>query len=94
MRRFNTRVSSTLGWERAARKLIPTPRRAAQFDLTQMVLESGAAPIMAGTEIIIFADLDAMQMPTLSAATIDTTMGERDFPLSSARSAFREEADC
>jgi hypothetical protein len=41
-----------------------------------MVLESGAAPIMAGTEIIIFADLDAMQMPTLSAATIDTTMGK------------------
>jgi uncharacterized protein (DUF1800 family) len=40
--RFNTRASSTLGWERAARKLIPTPRRAAQFDLTAMVMESGA----------------------------------------------------
>jgi hypothetical protein len=40
--RFNTRVSSTLGWERAARKLIPTPRQAAQFDLTQMIAESGA----------------------------------------------------
>jgi len=40
--RFNTRVSSTLGWERAARKLIPTPRRAAQFDLTAMVMDSGA----------------------------------------------------
>jgi hypothetical protein len=40
--RFNTRVSSTLGWERAARKLIPTPRQAAQFDLTQMVADSGA----------------------------------------------------
>jgi uncharacterized protein (DUF1800 family) len=40
--RFNTRVSSYLGWERAARKLIPTPRHAAQFDLTQMMLESGA----------------------------------------------------
>ena len=40
--RFNTRVSSSLGWERAARKLIPTPRHAAQFDLTQMVLDSGA----------------------------------------------------
>ena len=35
--RFNTRISSYLGWERAARKLIPTPRQAAQFDLTQMV---------------------------------------------------------
>jgi hypothetical protein len=40
--RFNTRISGYLGWQRAARKLIPTPRRAAQFDLTQMVLESGA----------------------------------------------------
>jgi hypothetical protein len=40
--RFNTRISSTLGWERAARKLIPTPRRAAQFDLTAMILDSGA----------------------------------------------------
>jgi hypothetical protein len=39
---FNTRVSSYLGWERAARKLIPTPRQAAQFDLTRTVLESGA----------------------------------------------------
>jgi hypothetical protein len=40
--KFNTRVSSVLGWERAARKLIPTPRQAAQFDLTQMVMDSGA----------------------------------------------------
>jgi hypothetical protein len=40
--KFNTRVSSTLGWERAARRLIPTPRRAAQLDLAQMVLEGGA----------------------------------------------------
>ncbi len=40
--RFNTRISGYIGWEQAARKLIPTPRRAAQIDLTQMVLESGA----------------------------------------------------
>ena len=39
---FNTRISGYIGWEQAARKLIPTPRHAAQFDLTQMVLESGA----------------------------------------------------
>mgnify|MGYP001269776284 CR=1 FL=1 len=39
---FNTRVSSFRGYERAMRKLIPTPRRAAQIDLTQMILESGA----------------------------------------------------
>ena len=40
--RFNTRISGYIGWEQAARKLIPTPRRAAQFDLTRMVLDSGS----------------------------------------------------
>jgi len=40
--RFNTRISGYIGWEQAARKLIPTPRQAAGFDLTKMVLESGA----------------------------------------------------
>jgi len=40
--RFNTRISGYIGWQQAARKLIPTPRRAAQFDLTAMVVDSGA----------------------------------------------------
>ena len=40
---FNTRISSYLGYEQAMRKLIPTPRRAAQIDLTRMILDSGAA---------------------------------------------------
>jgi len=39
---FNTRVSSLSGWERAVRRLIPTPRQPAQVDLTRMVLDSGA----------------------------------------------------
>src|ERR1700674_1512527 len=39
---FNTRISGYIGWEQAARKLIPTPRNAAQFALTRMVLESGS----------------------------------------------------
>jgi hypothetical protein len=39
---FNTRISGYIGWQQAARKLIPTPRRAAQFDLTRMVLDSGS----------------------------------------------------
>ena len=39
---FNTRVSSYRGYERAMRKLIPTPRRAAQIDLTAMVLDAGS----------------------------------------------------
>jgi len=40
--RFNTRISGYVGWEQASRKLIPTPRHAAQFDLTRVVLESGS----------------------------------------------------
>jgi hypothetical protein len=40
--RFNTRISGYIGWEQAARKLIPTPRHAARFDLTAMVLQSGS----------------------------------------------------
>ena len=39
---FNTRVSSYRGYERAMRKLIPTSRRAAQIDLTTMVLDAGS----------------------------------------------------
>ena len=40
--KFNTRISGYVGWEQAARKLIPTPRRAGKFDLTAMVSDSGA----------------------------------------------------
>jgi len=40
--RFNTRISGYIGWEQAARKLIPTPRQAARFDLSPMVLDGGA----------------------------------------------------
>jgi Protein of unknown function (DUF1800) len=39
---FNTRISGYIGWEQAARKLIPTPRNAANFDLSKMVLDAGA----------------------------------------------------
>ena len=40
---FNTRVSTYYGYERAMRKLIPTPRGGARIDMTRMILESGAA---------------------------------------------------
>ena len=40
---FNTRVSTYRGWERAVRKLIPTPRGGARVDMTRMVLDAGAA---------------------------------------------------
>jgi hypothetical protein len=40
--KFNTRISGYIGWEQAARKLIPTPRDAARFDLGEMVAAAGA----------------------------------------------------
>ena len=39
---FNTRISSFRGYEQALRRLIPTPRRAAQIDLTTMIVDSGS----------------------------------------------------
>jgi uncharacterized protein DUF1800 len=51
---FNTRISGYIGWEQAARKLIPTPRHAAQFDLTRMVLESGATTTGEAVDYLIW----------------------------------------
>ena len=39
---FNTRISTYRGYERAMRKLIPTPRGGARIDVTQMIMDSGA----------------------------------------------------
>jgi len=50
---FNTRISGYIGWEQAARKLIPTPRDAARFDLTAMVLESGATTTEAAVDYLL-----------------------------------------
>ena len=50
--KFNTRISGYTGWEQAARKLIPTPRDAAQFDLTTMVLTSGAKTTMEAVDYL------------------------------------------
>jgi hypothetical protein len=40
--KFNTRISGYIGWEQAARKLLPTPRNAARLDLSAIVAASGA----------------------------------------------------
>jgi hypothetical protein len=63
--RFNTRISGYVGWQQAARKLIPTPRQAAQFDLTQMVLESGARTTAEAVDYLIWR---ALRVPPAQAA--------------------------
>ncbi len=40
---FNTRISGYIGWQQAGRKLIPTPRHAARFDLSALLAENGVA---------------------------------------------------
>ena len=37
---FNTRISGYIGWQQAARTLIPTPRQAARFDLSAMLADA------------------------------------------------------
>jgi len=39
---FNTRFGSLVGWQEAMRRLKPTPRAAAQFDLTEILAAEGA----------------------------------------------------
>ena len=62
--RFNTRISGYVGWVQAARKLIPTPRNAAQFDLTQMVLESGSKTTAEAVDYLMWRML---RVPTAEA---------------------------
>ncbi len=40
---FNTRISGYIGWQQAARALIPTPRQAARFDLSAMLADAHVA---------------------------------------------------
>ena len=51
---FNTRISGYIGWQQAARKLIPTPRQAAQFDVTRLVLDSGATTTSDAVDYLIW----------------------------------------
>ena len=65
---FNTRISGYIGWQQAARKLIPTPRQPAQFDLTQMVLQSDAKTTAEAVDYLLWRML---RVPTANA-TRDT----------------------
>src|SRR5688500_13980249 len=61
---FNTRISGYIGWQQAARKLIPTPRHAAQFDLTQMVLQTKAKTTAEAVDYLLWRML---RVPTAKA---------------------------
>ena len=61
---FNTRISGYIGWQQAARKLIPTPRHAAQFDLTEMVVQSDAKTTAEAVDYLLWRML---RVPTAKA---------------------------
>jgi hypothetical protein len=65
---FNTRISGYIGWQQAARKLIPTPRQPAQFDLTRMVLEGEAKTTAEAVDYLLWR---LLRVPT-SKTTRDT----------------------
>jgi len=73
---FNTRISGYIGWQQAARKLIPTPRHAAQFDLTSMVLESGAATTAEAVDHLTARLLRVPPAPAARAALVTFLTGE------------------
>jgi hypothetical protein len=68
---FNTRISGYIGWEQAARKLIPTPRDAARFDLTEIVLASGAATTADAIDHLTARLLRVPVAPATRAALIE-----------------------
>jgi hypothetical protein len=67
---FNTRVSGYIGWQQAARKLIPTPRHAAQFDLTRLVLDSGSRTTGEAVDYLLWRMLRVPTSPATREACI------------------------
>jgi hypothetical protein len=61
---FNTRISGYIGWQQAARKLIPTPRHAAQFDLAAMVVQNEAKTTAEAVDYLLWRML---RVPTAKA---------------------------
>jgi hypothetical protein len=61
---FNTRISGYIGWQQAARKLIPTSRHAAQFDITDMVLQSDAKTAAEAVDYLLWR---LLRVPTAKA---------------------------
>ena len=80
---FNTRVSGYRAWAEAVRKLIPTPRGAARFDMTQMVLDSGAETTDEAVDHLLGRFLRMPVATELRDALVELLEGElgtRDLP--------------
>ncbi|MGE3958185.1 MAG: DUF1800 family protein [Vicinamibacterales bacterium] len=90
--KFNTRISGYIGWEQASRKLIPTPRRAAQFDLTAIVQGSGAST---ATEAVDYLTSRFLRVPVADGtrqALVTFLTGELGSPDLARAKTYMEDA--
>jgi Protein of unknown function (DUF1800) len=67
---FNTHYASLKGWEEAVRRVKPTPRGAAQFSLTALVLEDGASSAAGAVDCLIARFLSVPLDPSARDAAI------------------------
>jgi len=78
---FNTRVSTYRGWERAVRKLIPTPRGGARVDMTGMIRDAGAATTGEAVDYLLGRFLRVPIAPSMRdalVALLDEELGTSD----------------
>ena len=73
---FNTRISTFIGYDRAMRTLIPTPRGAAQIDLTQMILDSGSTTTGEAVDYLLARFLRVPVSPDIRDALVVLLDGE------------------
>jgi uncharacterized protein (DUF1800 family) len=74
--KFNTRISGYIGWEQAARNLIPTPRNGARFSLSEMVLADGARTTTQAVDSLAARMLRVPLSAEIRAALIEFLDGE------------------
>lgn len=74
--KFNTRISGYIGWQQAARNLIPTPRDAARFDLSAMVQDSGAKTVADAVDILTSRLLRVPASNAMREALVAFLVGE------------------
>ena len=67
---FNTHYASLKGWEEAVRRVKPTPRGAAQFSLTTLVLEGGTRSSTDAVDCLVTRFLSVPLDPAARSAAV------------------------
>ena len=73
---FNTHYASLKGWDEAVRRVKPTPRGAAQFSLTTIVLENGARSSGDAVDCLVARFLSVPLDPAARSAAVSFLDGE------------------